>query len=390
MFFRWAVSPYKKKCKVCGKESIYIAENLGICRDCIIDSFAQSLPFIDQAHEKSRVRYQLPPKIPKDETSKVMCNFCSNLCVLSEGQRSFCGLRYNKDGKLYSDFGTDDALMHWYLDPHVTNCVAAWFCPAATGIGYPKFAYKDGAELGYYNLAVFFYGCNFDCLFCQNFIYKHFHEGKRVSVTDFTNIVLNNEKISCICYFGGSPEPQLPFVVKASKRVLNELDNRIVRICVEWNGCGNPSLVKKVGEMALQSGGIIKFDLKTYSENLSMALSGVSNKQAYSNFEMLYHEFYEQRPEIPILTASTLLVPGYVNSDEVEKIASFISELNPNIPYSLLIFHPDFMMLDLPVTPYDEVVACFKAARKHLKRVHVGNLHLIGFSSFKSFLKSIS
>jgi pyruvate formate lyase activating enzyme len=36
------------------------------------------------------------------------------------------------------------------------------------------------------------------------------------------------------------------------------------------------------------------------------------------------------------------------------------------------------MMADLPVTTYKQVVNCYRAAKKHLKRVNVGNLRLIG------------
>jgi pyruvate formate lyase activating enzyme len=35
----------------------------------------------------------------------------------------------------------------------------------------------------------------------------------------------------------------------------------------------------------------------------------------------------------------------------VEGIAEFIAGLNPDIAYSLLAFHPDFIMMDFPATP---------------------------------------
>ena len=54
---------------------------------------------------------------------------------------------------------------------------------------------------------------------------------------------------------------------------------------------------------------------------ISYALSGVSNERAYENFEMIAHDFFHQRPDLPILTATTLLVPGYVDVVEVEQIA---------------------------------------------------------------------
>ncbi|RLF04009.1 MAG: hypothetical protein DRJ60_07735 [Thermoprotei archaeon] len=96
---------------------------------------------------------------------------------------------------------------------------------------------------------------------------------------------------------------------------------------------------------------------------------------------MIAREFYHERPDPPILTATTLLVPGYVTADEVEKIAEFIASLNPEIPYSLLVFHPDHYMNDMPITPRKQVEECLNAAKRHLKRIHVGNIHLLGWWS---------
>lgn len=65
---------------------------------------------------------------------------------------------------------------------------------------------------------------------------------------------------------------------------------------------------------------------------------------------------------------------------EVERIARFIASLDETIPYSLLVFHPEFMMNDMPITPEKQVWECYRAAAKHLRRVNIGNLHLLGFA----------
>jgi pyruvate formate lyase activating enzyme len=86
----------------------------------------------------------------------------------------------------------------------------------------------------------------------------------------------------------------------------------------------------------------------------------------------------DHRPEPPLVLASTLLVPGYVNEDEVRGLAAFIARLNPYIPYSLLAFAPQFMMDDFPTTSRAQAEACLEAARgAGLRRVRVGNPHLL-------------
>lgn len=315
---------------------------------------------------------------PPTSATGVKCDFCANGCRIEEGGTGFCGLRVNDRGKLKSIAGASRGLLHAYLDAHVTNCCAAWFCPAGTGAGYPDFAYREGPEFGYFNFAVFFYGCNFDCLFCQNASHKEFSSIKTYGVNDFVREVSAYDKISCICHFGGSPEPQLPFAIRASRRVIEENPKRIVRVCWEWNGCGNPNLVRRAAELSLETGGNVKFDLKCFDSMMSLALSGTSNQRAYENFKMIADDYYDTRPDLPVLTATTLLVPGYVDAQEVGKIAKFIAEINPEIPYSLLVFHPDFLMSDLPVTPIQQVLDCYNSAREHLLRVNVGNLHMFG------------
>jgi len=79
-----------------------------------------------------------------------------------------------------------------------------------------------------------------------------------------------------------------------------------------------------------------------------------------------------------LLIASTLLVPGYVDEEEVKSLAHFIASINPDIPYSLLAFHPHFYMSDLPLTQKSMAQRCLEAARgAGLKNVRIGNLHLL-------------
>jgi len=364
------------KCLLCGNISNTISNSIGVCIECIRSKPDEVVPIIMQKHASARTVYNLPPKPPKGRGLK--CTICANECTLEDGEQGFCGIRRNVRGRLVSLSTPKKAPLHYYLDPHVTNCCSAWFCPAGTGSGYPKYACKSGPEYGYYNLAIFFYGCNFDCLFCQNWSHKEISTSSQVTVEELLSVTLKNDKITCWCFFGGSPEPHLPFAINASRKVLESIkEGRVMRICFEWNGCGNEHLVKRCGEVAFISGGNIKFDLKAFDPTLSLALSGVKNDRAYKNFSMLFNEFYKERKELPVLTATTLLVPGYVDENEVENIAKFISEHDENIPYSLLIFHPEYMMRDLTITPISQVRKCVAAAKKHLKNVNLGNVHLL-------------
>ncbi|MBA7713638.1 hypothetical protein ES703_122644 [subsurface metagenome] len=134
-------------------------------------------------------------------------------------------------------------------------------------------------------------------------------------------------------------------------------------------------------QIAIESGGNIKFDLKTFNEKLNIALCGVSNKRTLENFKFLAENYFGTRGEnMPEMSACTLLVPGYTTHEEVELIAKYIKSINENIPYSLLIFHGDYQMRDLGITPRKQALKSLEIAKKYLKRVNLGNKFLLGFN----------
>ncbi len=318
--------------------------------------------------------FGLPPRPPRTDEG-LKCTFCVNRCQVSEGERGYCGVRLNKDGKFVGG-RANEGNFSWYYDNLPTNCVAKWVCPAGTDCGYPGFSYARTPEYGYKNLAVFFHACTFNCLFCQNWHYrKESTRASKSGADELTNGV--DGRTACICYFGGDPTPQLPFAIKVSKEALEKAKNRVLRICWETNGSMSTDLLKEMAEISLKSGGCIKFDLKAYDEGLHIALCGITNRKTLENFT-LASKYIIKRKEPPFLVASTLLVPGYIDEKEVSDIAKFIARLDRSIPYSLLGFAPNFYMPDLPYTSKREAEGCLKAAKEAgLMNIHIGNIHIL-------------
>lgn len=368
------MGPNKSTCQLCGTSSALVSKVLGVCKDCIRTQPEKALHIAKKAHAISKTALGLPVE-PPHAPSGVRCGICAHECQIPSGEKGYCGLRMNEDGKLVHLAGTPEVgIVQCYYDPLPTNCVAMEFC--AAGAGSENFSHsKEGPEYGYKNLAVFYGACSFDCLFCQNW---HFREQARhlkptMSARDLAEHV--DRTTSCICYFGGDPSPQMPHAVAAS-RIAVEENTGILRICWESNGNMSAGFLRQAAELSMQSGGTIKIDLKAWDENLNIALCGVTNKHTLKNFEWLAG-YGTQRPEPKFLTASTLLVPGYVDAVEVENIARFISELDDGIPYNLLAFYPQFYMGDMPTTPILHAQECVKAAQAYLKNVRIGNVHLL-------------
>ncbi|MFX0081894.1 MAG: radical SAM protein [Candidatus Hodarchaeota archaeon] len=376
-------------CKFCGQSDKVISEILQVCRVCILErEWNKIKPHILAVHKQVRQLVELPEKPPKAEKPniKLKCNYCINECSLAENDVSYCGLR-NIQKKISGDLpfpSKSKGYIHGYIDPNPTNCCNAWFCPAGTSVGFPRYSDCEGPEYGTYSYAAFLYGCTFDCLFCQNASHKFFSKNHIFDAESLANQIVKNKDITCICYFGGTPEAQLPFSINLSKKILEKIkqkNNRKFRVCWEWNGSGNRNLTEKCMQIAIESGGNIKFDLKTFNEKLNLALCGVSNQRTLENFKFLAETYFGTRAEdMPEMSACTLMVPGYTTHEEVELIAEYIKSINENIPYSLLIFHGDYQMRDLGITPRKQALKSLEVAKKHLKRVNLGNKFLLGFN----------
>lgn len=365
----------KTDCLVCGKALKGIATRIGVCPSCARNRTEESRSRLEQVHAESREMFGLPTK-PAANPEGIPCKLCFHECRPGKNQKGYCGVRNGCRTSQRND-GRSRARVSYYYDLLPTNCVADWVCPGGTGVGYPRFCHDAGPEVGYYNLAIFFEACNFNCLFCQNW---HFRK-KNLSPSPWVNLEelekAVNRNTSCISFFGGDPGPQLPFALRLSRAVRKKNADRILRICWETNCSMHPAWLKKMAMLSLESGGCIKVDLKAWNPGTHIALCGWDNKRVLENFARIA-EWASRRATPPLLVASTPLVPGYINEEEIWGLATYIARINPDIPYALLAFAPQFIMDDSPTTTAAQALACLETAKRAgLKRVRLGNEHLL-------------
>ncbi len=354
-----------QRCAICGATSTLIAGNIGLCLKCIRKKPEQALQVSEQAHARARQRFCLPPKPPRADEG-MRCALCFRECRIPEGGRGYCGMRTVQEGRLVHLAGTPArGLLHWYRDPLPTNCVADWVCQGSQR--YAK-----------HNLAVFYGSCTLDCLFCQNYHFRttdptRDRQGRIDALSAHELAEATTSRTFCVCFFGGDPASQMPHALAAGRAFAE----RGITVCWETAGTAHPKLMDRAVQLSLETGGCVKFDLKAYDENLHRVLTGGSNRRTLENFAAAAARF-DERPSPPLVVASTLLVPGYVDAEEVGRIAAFIADLNPSIPFALLAFHPHFEMADLPRTSLRHGQAALAAARSAgLENVRLGNVHLL-------------
>jgi len=366
-------------CAVCGKKSPLVSSFLSVCGPCFREHPDEALPIAKRAHETARKRIGLPASVPRSPAGRE-CTMCPNRCRLQDGEKGYCGLFSNQNGRITRILEEGVGIASYYKDPHPTNCVASWCCAGGTGAGYPAYSVSRGTEVGWANAAVFLGSCTYHCLFCQNhdsWTQMIASRSPRITDRQLAQEILDDPDYTCVCWFGGCPSSQIEFVLSASRRIAEGKGDRILRICLETNGNIEPRFLLPISRLSLDSGGGIKFDLKFHSPHLQMALCGASNEQAMENFRSLKTLNMERR-EPPFLRASTPVVPGYVDAQEIKGLAELVAEVNPAIPYSLLAFHPCYLMSDLPRCSMNLMEECRRAALSAgLERVRIGNRFLI-------------
>ncbi len=75
---------------------------------------------------------------------------------------------------------------------------------------------------------IFFSGCNFHCVFCQNYSISQLHEGRDISVRELADIINSAGFCKNINLVGGSPTPFLPWILDA-------LQNASIEKPIVWN-----------------------------------------------------------------------------------------------------------------------------------------------------------
>ena len=318
----------------------------------------------------------LPETAPRDPATRA-CEVCVNRCQPSDGERGLCGAREASGGRVGPRVGTAQAAaVYWQEFPLPTNCCARWVCPGSSSSGYPRYSYSRGPERGYQSLAVGYYGCTFDCLYCQSCASRSVEGAPRFSAQQLADAM---GSVSCACLYGGDPTPQLAHALAAAKlaRAKARAEGRKLRICFETNGAMNRGLLRAMADVALESGGCIKVDLKAFDDDVHQALCGTTNRQTLQNFAWLAGRRRE-RPEVPLAVASTALIPGYVDGEEVRELARFIAKQGKDIPYLLIGYFSCHHLADLPTTSLQQARRCLAAARAAgLANVRLDNRELL-------------
>lgn len=277
----------------------------------------------------------------------VECQACNFRCRISEGNSGVCLVRKNVNGELYSlVYGK---IISKNIDP-VEKKPLYHFYPGTR-------AYSIGTV-----------GCNFRCLFCQNYdISQHLKDGGFVGGEKTTpkEVVEKAKKYRCesIAYTYNEPAIFVEFVVETA-RLAKKAGLKNIYVT---NGYETREALEEIKGLV----DAMNIDLKSFDRNFYMKVCGAVDVSKVIETITNAHKmgFWVE--------ITTLVIPGYNDSDEnLRKIAQFIAKLDKNIPWHISRFFPTYKMENVSPTPVETLLKAHKIGTDAgLRYIYIGNVH---------------
>ena len=288
----------------------------------------------------------------KLDDGKVQCQTCNHRCKIAKGKRGICGVRENRDGKLY-------LLVY-------EKAIAAHIDPIEKK---PLYHFMPGTKI--YSIATV--GCNFRCAWCQNDDISQASkiDGYHIPIEKIPyedlppeKIVANAKKFNCpsIAYTYTEPTIFLEYALDCMKLAKKEGFKNV------WvsNGFMSSETLKTITPYL----DAINIDLKGFKEESYQKYCGARLQPVLDNLKKIAKSKIH-------LEVTTLIIPGINDSEkELKQIAEFIAnDLGKNIPWHISRFFPAFKMMNYPITSIETLDRAEKIGKKAgLKWVHKGNI----------------
>ena len=280
----------------------------------------------------------------KLESAKVRCDLCSHRCVIDSGGRGKCGVRENREGKLYSL--VYDRVISENVDPIEKK---------------PLFHFLPGTQ----SLSIATTGCNFKCFFCQNWQISQMHcdhdsiEGRNIPPG---KIVADAISYNCESISYTYTEPTIYFELAYDTAEIARKNN--IRNVFVTNGF----MTNECLEMIKPYLDAANIDLKSFSDDFYRKNCDGRLKPVLNNIKTMFKSGIW-------IEVTTLLIPGLNDSDrELEEIATFIAGISDYIPWHISAYYPQYKC-KIPRTDTDSIKRAMEIGKNAgLKYVYGGNV----------------
>ncbi|MCX6773465.1 MAG: AmmeMemoRadiSam system radical SAM enzyme [Candidatus Micrarchaeota archaeon] len=290
----------------------------------------------------------------KFEGKALRCTACKHYCIIAEGMTGICHTMGNIRGKLYSFVYGHPAAVN--IDPIEKK---------------PFFHLNPGSSF----FSIGTYGCNFRCSFCQNWDLSQFPKEEANFSSQMASDLIRKRSGEL------SPEKAVELALQYGCDGIAYTYNEPVIWSEYAEDIAKLAHDKGLLNVFVSSGyeteealdylkhiDAYKIDLKGFREDFYTRNCGTK----LSNVLDTIRSVWKRDKHLEIVT---LVIPGENDDDEQLKgMADFIAGISPDVPWHVTQFHPDYKMMDKPITPVETLVKARDIGKKAgLRYVYIGN-----------------
>jgi pyruvate formate lyase activating enzyme len=278
----------------------------------------------------------------------IQCLACSHYCKIPKGKTGICGVRYNNGKAL-------ELLVYG-------KAVAVNTDPIEKK---PLHHFYPGSEIFSFGTV----GCNFRCLFCQNWDISQFHKTHAIEEVRKSGAPLSPRQAVDYCLERGIPsiaftynEPGIFFEYAYDTAVLAK-KNGLHTVYVS-NGFESEETLDEISPFI----DAMNIDLKGATEQYYAKICGARLAPVKRNIERLWKE--------GMWIEVTTLIETNHNDDEkgLTEIAEFLAGVSKDMPWHISRYFPCYQMTD-PPTPLSTLEKAAEIGKKAgLRYVYVGNV----------------
>ena len=277
---------------------------------------------------------------------KVSCFLCCHKCQIADSKFGICGVRQNREGKLYTHVFGEVIAAH--VDP-IEKKPLYHFLPGTTS----------------FSIATI--GCNFRCPFCQNWqisqASRRNGEGMPGQKLLPEDVVAGAKRYGCksVSYTYTEPTIFFEYAYETAKLVSSAgLGNNFVT-----NGYMTTEALEAINPYL----DACNVDLKSFREEFY-------RDKCQSHLQPVLDSIRLMKKLDIWVEVTTLVVPGVNDGEEeLRDIARFIVDTDPDIPWHISRFHPDYEYRDSRATPTETLRLAYSIGKEEgLRYVYVGNV----------------
>ncbi|TWU36637.1 Pyruvate formate-lyase 1-activating enzyme [Novipirellula aureliae] len=282
---------------------------------------------------------------PQDD-GRILCELCPRACRLKPGDRGFCFVRTNHDGRMVLD--TYGRSTGFCIDP-IEKKPLNHFLPGTAVLSF-------GTA-----------GCNLGCKFCQNWDISKSREVARLSDPATPEAIAQAAmQWGCrsVAYTYNDP------VIWAEYAIDTAAACRAVGIQSVAVTAGYIS--PQAREEFFDAMDAANIDLKSFNEEFYHRVTGSHLQPVLDTIRYVCNE-----TDVWVELTNLVIPDSNDHHTELQQMCDWILEtVGSDVPVHFTAFHPDFRMTDRPRTSHESLIEAYDLARKAgLRYVYVGNIH---------------